>query len=262
MFGLYTLCLCTAPVVALVAELVVAQLAGGQVDKRGLVYLLVDSSVHGMVAAATWTSGLLWATLIADRTNATRQLFRDLTLRVPACPSPTFAFACSMWAAHGWVAQTTAACAILACLLDIDHFLMGWWNTGSLSLTAAMHLTARPIGHSVGFVLGASLLAAVILPRSPLWLLIGIAWGTHQLRDALRRGLWLWPIPLSVSESTPPLPVALYLLVLAAAGVGTGATLVWLGAKYIPVGGYRGESAVGMLDSAPEALSTMAGQAV
>lgn len=96
------------------------------------------------------------------------------------------------------LASSLAAGAV-ACALDADHFIMA----RSLSLSAATSLASRPFGHAVAWI------AAVSLPLSlvsvPWGVLVVIAWGSHQLRDALRRGLWLWP-----GGSTPPIPLWTY----------------------------------------------------
>ena len=217
-------CVCAlGPAAAWAAERAIAQLST-RVDKRALLFLLSDSAVHGVVAVAVWGAGILWAVSVASRVGATRRLLQGYIHHIPCAPA-SLAPACSPWAAYGWAAESAVACGVLACLLDIDHFVAGWWHTGTPTLTAAMHLPSRPFGHAAAFVVSAALVTAALAPRSPAWLVIAVAWGTHLLRDSLRRGLWLWPVP----ASTPPLPELLYLGLLAAGSVGVGAALVWLG---------------------------------
>lgn len=212
------------PVAAWLAERAVALLAL-RLDKRGLPFLLADSAVHGVVAAAVWGAGVVWATSVASRAGATRRLLHGSLFRADlSCTSPA-SLAGAAWATYGWAAESTVACAILACLLDVDHFAAGWWHSGRPTLSAAMHLPTRPFGHAAAFVVSATLVTAALAPRSPAWLGVAVAWGTHLLRDALRRGLWLWPAPVS----SPPLPELLYLALLGGGGAGTGAALVWLG---------------------------------
>lgn len=208
------------PAAAWAAERLVECLAA-RLDKRGIPYLLADSGVHGIVAAAVWGAGLAWAGA-AGRTGTLRLLLRFYAAPLPCqLPQSWAPWVCSLWLAYGWAVGSVAACAVLACLLDLDHFVAAaWWNSGRPSLSAAMHLPSRPFGHAVAFVAASVALSAAAAPRSPTWLIIAVAWGTHLMRDALRRGLWLWP-----AGSTPPVPVSLYLAALAAAGVGVGAVL-------------------------------------
>jgi hypothetical protein len=90
--------------------------------------------------------------------------------------------------------------------LDADHFLAA----RSGSLRSAMTLQTRPFGHAVLFVVATAALSGVLVPRTPLWLMVLAAWGSHHLRDALRRGLWCWPL-----GSTRPISVLEYMLAIA-----------------------------------------------
>lgn len=101
-----------------------------------------------------------------------------------------------------WKEAALVACT--ACLIDVDHFIAA----GSFRLYDATHLSARPFAHAFLF--------AVAVPLT-IWLLSRNKYAayvsfmvvcSHQLRDALRRGLWLWPWRLS----TPPLPLWLVLV--------------------------------------------------
>ena len=219
--------LCLGPAAAWAAERLIECLAA-RLDRRAIPYLLADSGVHGIVAAAVWGAGIAWAGA-AGRTGTLRRLLRFYAASLP-CQLPQSPWACSLWVACGWAVGSVVACAVLACLLDLDHFVAAaWWNSGRSTLSAAMHLPSRPFGHAVAFVAASVALSAVAAPRSPTWLIIAVAWGTHLMRDALRRGLWLWPF-----ASTPPVPMPLYLAALAAAGVGVGAVLLLLCEGAVP----------------------------
>ena len=97
--------------------------------------------------------------------------------------------------------------------LDVDHFIAA----RSLRPSHALALTERPFGHALLFVIASTALAAccaAIAPRlvpATAPLAVAVAWGTHLLRDATKRGFWLWPLRMH----TPPVPYALYLAVIA-----------------------------------------------
>jgi hypothetical protein len=130
----------------------------------------------------------------------------DNPVAAPAAPC------CGGWA--GVVAWDAATAAVVASAMDADHFLAA----RSLTLADATALPARPAAHSLLFV------AAVVgalwgLRRAcaarghhcaePVWrrgvAMAVLALVSHQLRDALRRGLWLPPL-----GSGPPLPYPAY----------------------------------------------------
>lgn len=105
--------------------------------------------------------------------------------------------------------------------LDADHFL----SARSASLDSALHLPGRPLGHAlpVAVLLAAMVEAgAALIRRHARWLWMPrwpgamclLAWVSHQLRDACRRGMWLWPAPWSI-----PVPYAMYVLLLPALGL-------------------------------------------
>jgi len=89
--------------------------------------------------------------------------------------------------------------------LDLDHFLAA----GSLRLQDATRLSHRPFGHALlaAGCLGA--LAALLTRQRRKGVLVATAILSHQLRDALRRGMWLFPL-----GSTAPLPFPVYLVCL------------------------------------------------
>jgi len=110
----------------------------------------------------------------------------------------------------------TILCGGLASIVDVDHFIAA----GSFSLDAALSLSKRPMFHNSTLIplLAVALYLALRVIRfifpSPLLtslsenlvLIFIVAWSTHHLRDATRRGLWFAPW-----GSTPALPRTLYL---------------------------------------------------
>lgn len=100
-------------------------------------------------------------------------------------------------------------CLLLACLVDVDHFLAA----GSLRLKDALSLPARPPFHATTIipVITAFLyIISMLFPvQSNIYLIcftFFIAWTSHHIRDSTRRGLWLPPF-----GSTPSLPYTLYI---------------------------------------------------
>ncbi|VDO10660.1 unnamed protein product [Rodentolepis nana] len=125
---------------------------------------------------------------------------------------------------------STCLASLAAITVDIDHFIAA----GSFSIKAARSLPGRPFLHwtggpvlllvllLIGDYIGRHFCSPLSYPPRPVlvagWVII-FAWVSHQMRDALRRGLWLWPPPkrlLSPPEyySTPPLPLVSYSLAL------------------------------------------------
>jgi hypothetical protein len=98
---------------------------------------------------------------------------------------------------------------LIGSLLDIDHFIF----TGSLSLNKATHLgSSRPLGHALITITTMSLLVMFVWKNVKCGVTMQACLLSHQLRDSIRRGLWLWPLNIS----TPPLPYHIYLLALVA----------------------------------------------
>jgi len=102
-------------------------------------------------------------------------------------------------------------CAVVSSLIDSDHFVMA----KSLKLSDATNLLSRPFFHNstIPLVLICILLYCHITSKSPifvLWLIaLIIAFVTHHLRDANRRGLWFAPF-----GNTPALSTAAYILLI------------------------------------------------
>uniref|UniRef100_A0A182SM89 Transmembrane protein 267 n=1 Tax=Anopheles maculatus TaxID=74869 RepID=A0A182SM89_9DIPT len=95
-------------------------------------------------------------------------------------------------------------------LIDLDHFI----EARSFRLQDATHLGRRPFLHNsaICIVILALLILTKRLERNRLSLFIGavfIAFSTHHLRDATRRGIWI-KSPFQDSSS-PAVPYVLYL---------------------------------------------------
>lgn len=165
------------------------------VSPKSLQWLRIaaDSGTHACIAGLIWISSIqAHPPFHSENTLGVVVLIQEVIYRVTA----------------NW------AIFFLACfagsLLDVDHFLAA----NSWTITAATHLQLRPFGHSVLFACSI-----------PIGVYIGVRWcssaGTtshqasaiywaifswsalfsHQLRDALRRGLWFYPL----NYSSPPL---------------------------------------------------------
>jgi hypothetical protein len=91
-------------------------------------------------------------------------------------------------------------------LIDLDHFIAA----GSPSLFAATHLSERPFGHNVVFVVFLSFGIFYLLSKR-LSLLFFSASTNHLSRDALKRGYTLCPW---LSLHTYSIPYAFYLGIL------------------------------------------------
>jgi uncharacterized BrkB/YihY/UPF0761 family membrane protein len=91
------------------------------------------------------------------------------------------------------------ASAMLGSVIDLDHVIAA----GSISYFDVTHLTSRPFGHSILFILLCTI-TVFLFGNMRASLLCFSALTSHMLRDALRRGLWLWPF-----GSTPALSFAL-----------------------------------------------------
>lgn len=210
------------------------------VDSR-LLKALLDSGVHGAIGAAAWLSavnlgladGQLWlearsyrplspqrATAAASDIESQhapvdldKHSVKALVLRLlqSALLPPALREQSNSASASGpplssvrdaWLAILIGgvAAAAVSCSLDVDHFIAA----RSLSIKDATSLPSRPFGHAVLFI--PAVAAVVSLLAHPVYaLMIVTSWGSHQLRDGLRRGLWLWP-----AGSTPPLSLPLY----------------------------------------------------
>lgn len=167
------LALCTG-IVCAAACWVYDEIALFLLKNTAVVGIVFDTFAHGLVGFSVWGAaelltawyGLRWSPLGAGPFAPLQRLF--------GLSDAAFA---------------TIACAGVACLLDLDHFIAA----RSVRLHAAMRLSQRPFGHSVLFVAALCTLLYIVRPARQWALIVAVALGTHQLRDAIRRGLWLWP---------------------------------------------------------------------
>lgn len=163
----------------------------------------IDTFLHGLLAGTIWAAS---SALHADTSVLSASWLSTLQcLRFDKA-----ALLMELQKPNSWL--NSILCAVCASALDIDHFVAA----GSFTMHGAMNLPARPFGHSVTFAV--TTIAVVWALTRSLWdgafshwpALLFVAWGSHQLRDAVRRGLWFWPV-----GSTQPVPYALYLLLIA-----------------------------------------------
>ena len=182
----------------------------------GLGRALADSCVHGGVAACVWAGALLLALTPGDlpfeRTGRQKRRMRQISgdstsAEVRALARLGQAFGSPPAPKWRACAASILCAALAACALDADHFAAA----RSLSLEDASALSGRPPGHAVLFIVLVCMAVVAATRLRAHALLLLVAWGTHQLRDALRRGLWLWPL-----GSTPKLPLQIYALTCAA----------------------------------------------
>ena len=87
-------------------------------------------------------------------------------------------------------------------LMDLDHFIAA----GSWRLSDATSLPSRPFMHAVTTIVFITAVLAYFPSQRHNAVLVFVATMSHQIRDAVRRGLWFWPF-----GSTPPLHPLLYL---------------------------------------------------
>ncbi|XP_018417814.1 PREDICTED: transmembrane protein C5orf28 homolog [Nanorana parkeri] len=100
-----------------------------------------------------------------------------------------------------------------ACIIDLDHF----FQAGSLSLKAALHLSQRPPLHCSTLIPIMALALKFLMQLLKLkdswcflpWMLF-ISWTSHHIRDGIRHGLWLCPF-----GKTALLPYWLYVAITA-----------------------------------------------
>jgi hypothetical protein len=166
-------------VIFLVADASIAILQG---EKFRLLCILIDESTHATIA------GVLWSSILYEP--------------VEYLPSSSVMIRTS-WISHlllhvkskfVWI---IAACILGSVCIDIDHFV----SAMSYRLYDATHLPSRPFGHSVLFCLVASLLVYGYNGNVYGAYMIFCCSISHQLRDAVRRGIWFWPF-----GSSPPIP--------------------------------------------------------
>ncbi|CCI47006.1 unnamed protein product [Albugo candida] len=147
------------------------------VSKRTISGHIVDNLGHGMIAFVSYAVFTLWQK-----------------------PQSTWK--------RAWIHSFVAG--ICSCAMDLDHFIAA----GSFRIDAATNLKKRPFAHAFAFI---ALMCVFVwiqsagntkVVRFQRVALLWIALSSHQLRDAVRHGVWLWPF-----GSTPPIPYALYLFI-------------------------------------------------
>lgn len=140
---------------------------------------VVDSAAHAVVAGLVWLAATLITTGLANQVSS-------LLAITPL--------------------KETVVALICGAAVDCDHFLAA----GSLRLASATSLATRPLAHCLWAVPPAAALAGLLTKQVRSSLLVTSAIFSHQLRDAIRRGLWLWPVRAELG-STAPLSWPVYL---------------------------------------------------
>lgn len=103
--------------------------------------------------------------------------------------------------------RDTLLCALVACALDIDHFIAA----ASFQIRDATSLVSRPYLHCTSVVMFCIFLVMAASRLGghrqiqKLTVIASVAVTSHHLRDSLRRGLWLWPL-----GSTSPVKLQYY----------------------------------------------------
>ncbi len=181
-----------------------------------LLPLLLDNATHAVLALLAW-----WVVL------APPLQLPPPPPRPPPLPLPLFHSPHPPpppWRRRQHL-ELLAAC-VLGSALDLDHFLAA----GSLALDGALHLTQRPPAHCLTTLLGVTAFVWATLRHGgrggrggggccACWrkensvrysALFLTATLSHQLRDAIRRGLWL----CHLGVSSPPLPYPVYMVLM------------------------------------------------
>jgi len=188
------------------------------IDALRLPSVLDTLAGHGFLVAAQWACACACARALPHRAF-------DAPPHLRALP---------------FAAATSLLCGLAGVALDADHFVAA----RSLSLRAALSLPARPFGHSAAFLAAVVALAAAAAGRglAPAWspLLLGVAAGSHQMRDATKRGVLLWP----GADNTAPLPYAVFLAAMAASPLLLARAL-----EGLPAGGGGGGGAAALPDA-------------
>jgi len=190
--------------------------------------LLLDSAGHFAVGALSWAAatasaarpaalphasalacGALASLLDLDHFLAARSLSVDGALGLrqrPAGHSLLFVAAvCGAIELLRWPAAAAAAAAAAKAARDVGERGGGGGGGG---------------GSSAAGLLGA-LLGVEAVAVAPL---VAVAWFSHLLRDATRRGFSLWPLPAPLA-ATPAISYPVYLVGLAALALGGRAVL-------------------------------------
>lgn len=171
-----------------------------------LVRHLVDNGAHGSIAFCSW--GIF---LCKTSSTSIPSEFSLPIVHTGSNPHVSPNSWCEV--THAWYGfvRSCLITGIMASLLDVDHFIAA----GALSLTKAIHLHARPFGHTIAFIVFSTLViwCYSLWIRDSRWTRIHrgcrviIAFLSHQLRDGIRLGLWFWPF-----GSTPRVFYVLYIV--------------------------------------------------
>lgn len=190
-----------------------------------LLGLFVDSTSHGLSAVLSWLTvlALTGETSRSSETFNQRHVDSNLSsLNRYEWRIETFVLILVLIT---WRYRTIDANHIrevilsltIGCSIDLDHFIAA----GSPSLFAATHLSERPFGHNIVFVLFFSF-GIFFLFSKRLSLLFVSASFNHLSRDAMRRGYTLCPWHLLHTTS---IPYALYLGILVLLPLSLSSTL-------------------------------------
>jgi hypothetical protein len=128
--------------------------------------------------------------------------------------------------------------AMIASLVDIDHYWSALINSHSISLHAATHLQSRDLlfFHKPGITILLALTIGVMVRRR--WgVLLFVAFMSHEMRDATRTGFALWPY----TGFSLPLPYLLYLGILGTCTIPLAFVLNYLSTTSKEQGLYRVE---------------------
>jgi len=141
----------------------------------------LDSSCHALLSGVVWllVDGLPTATSNASCTEIDISRRRNSNGRWCALSQKLYQY------------RELLVSLILGVAVDVDHFVAA----GSLSLTAATHLSSRPFGHAYITCLFLSMGVWSVSGSRRWGLLVHSAYLVHLLRDSTRRGLWLLTIP-------------------------------------------------------------------
>ena len=156
--------------------------------KHGLLLRSVtDNLVHGTLAVITWLLG--YVGYRSQETHVTR-----------ANGNNRFSNHSSLMLSHTKIILQAITCGMLACGIDIDHFI----SARSWKLEDAVEATNRGLFHNSFLVV--LVLVYYYTHRRSLTVIIIVGMVAHHLRDSIRRGLYFYPL-----GSTPPLPYSIYL---------------------------------------------------
>ncbi|VDN10498.1 unnamed protein product, partial [Dibothriocephalus latus] len=172
--------------------------------------------------------------LMIHNTRVTRALMLGIETIAHATTGAVFWLICVPYSPPPrllYILESILAACVFAVSVDLDHFIAA----GSFSIDAARNLRGRPFLHWFGgLLLSVVILLGLTGLRITKYLNFGglvvdclqasgwigiVAWTSHQLRDALRLGLWLWPppdphewvltCPYEKAVATRPLPLLL-----------------------------------------------------